>query len=159
MAADDALKRIEERLARLETQLAQGAPGGAVVDPPAWPWGGWPRPPHRPWPGPIVDKAAYARVPQVSAVVDPAVYRPSYIADPAPWPISYADPQPSPWALPAALPWVGHVGGDPPPSDFSRFSVAQLEASLHTIAAEKSRLTAMEGMIKQLLEKQKQQAG
>jgi hypothetical protein len=59
-----------------------------------------------------------------------------------------------------AGPWGGGGGGhipihrpvgDPPPWDVSRFSVAQLKASLHAISAEKTRLEAMEGLINQQL--------
>jgi hypothetical protein len=54
---------------------------------------------------------------------------------------------------------LGRVGpiGDPPPIDVSRFSVAQLEAALHSIAAEQARLGSMETMIKQQLDKAKKQ--
>lgn len=45
--------------------------------------------------------------------------------------------------------------GDPAPIDLSRFSAAQLQSSLHSISAEKTRLTAMEGLITQHLEKHK----
>jgi hypothetical protein len=45
--------------------------------------------------------------------------------------------------------------GDPAPIDISRFSAAQLQASLHSINAEKTRLAAMEGLVKQQLEKLK----
>ena len=52
---------------------------------------------------------------------------------------------------------VGHHGpiGDPAPVDVSRFSAAQLQSSLHSINAEKTRLAAMEGLINQELEKRK----
>jgi len=53
---------------------------------------------------------------------------------------------------------VGPIG-DPPPIDVSRFSVAQLEAALHSISAEKARLGSMETMIKQQLDKLKGQKG
>lgn len=45
--------------------------------------------------------------------------------------------------------------GDPPPIDFSRFSAAQLQASLHSINAEKTRLAAMEDLVNQQLKKAK----
>src|SRR5437867_614185 len=67
MADDDALKRLEARLTRLEATLAQQpggtgggtttVPGGVVVDPAPWPgggYGGWGR-----WPHPIVDPAPW----------------------------------------------------------------------------------------------------
>jgi hypothetical protein len=63
-----------------------------------------------------------------------------------------------------AGPWTGGGGvgvrphgpiGDPAPIDVSRFSAAQLQSSLHSISAEKTRLAAMEGLINQELEKRK----
>ena len=64
-----------------------------------------------------------------------------------------------------AGPWGGGGGGggirphgpigDPAPIDVSRFSTAQLQASLHSIAAEKTRLAAMESLINQHLDKAK----
>ena len=63
-----------------------------------------------------------------------------------------------------AGPWGGGGGGvipvhrpvgDPAPIDVSRFSAAQLQSSLHSINAEKARLTAMEGLVNQELEKRK----
>jgi hypothetical protein len=45
--------------------------------------------------------------------------------------------------------------GDPAPIDFSRFSAAQLQASLHSISAEKTRLAALEELINQQLKKAK----
>jgi hypothetical protein len=50
---------------------------------------------------------------------------------------------------------IGHIG-DPPPIDISRLTASQLESSLHTINAERSRLDSMETMIKQQLETLKQ---
>jgi hypothetical protein len=50
---------------------------------------------------------------------------------------------------------VHHPVGDPAPIDVSRFSAAQLQSSLHSINAEKARLTAMEGLVNQELEKRK----
>src|SRR5215468_9720778 len=152
MADDAILKRIEERLTRLEASLSQGVgsftpPGGTVVDPPPWgggvvsdpaPWWGrhhhWPYP----FPHPIADPVPFPRYP---------------IADPAPYP--YAYPYASPYAQQAAFagrrfPFPGPIG-DPPPPDISRLSIAQLEASLHTINAERARLDAMETMVKQRL--------
>ncbi len=170
MAADDTLKKIEERLTRLEATLSQGSgagptvPGGAVVDPAPWGggWGGgW-----YPWgPHPIVDPAAYYHRP----VVDPAAFHRA-VVDPAPWgggggwggwhpPHPIVDPAAwaaRPAAVSAALGRIGPIG-DPPPIDVSRFSVAQLEAALHSINAEKARLNSMETLIKQQLDKAKQQ--
>jgi hypothetical protein len=50
---------------------------------------------------------------------------------------------------------LGRVGpvGDPPPPDVSRFSISQLEATLHSINAEKARLSAVETLVTQQLEK------
>ena len=129
--ADDALKKLEDRLTRLEAALSQqgggGAggvpPGGAVVDPAPWGGGwGWGYP-H--WPHPIVDPAVFHR---------PIVDSPAFAAASA------------------------RIGPnvDPPPPDISRFSAAQLQASLHSIAAERARLDAMEALIQQHLEKTKQ---
>jgi hypothetical protein len=144
--ADDSLKHIEARLTRIEAALSGGAGGGAtmpalnfIADPgPYGPYGGGGWRPH--WPGPIVDKAAYAR-----------------------WPTAVVDPGPDPWgggwggghtAMPFAR--IGHIG-DPPGPDFSRFSISQLEGSLHSIHAERARLDSMETMIKQQLETLKKQ--
>jgi hypothetical protein len=183
MAADDTLKKIEERLTRLEAAQAKGAgaggaavPGGAVVDPPPWGgggwggWGGW----HPGWPPrPVVDPAVFHR-PVVDPaafhrpVVDPAVFNRA-VVDPAPWgggggwggwphwPHPIVDP--AAWAShQASAEALGRIGpiGDPPPPDVSRFSIAQLEAALHSINAEKARLTSMETLIKQQLDKAKQ---
>ena len=191
MAADDTLKKIEERLTRWEGLLSQGGtgagaqvPGGAIVDPAPWGgggggWGwGW----HPGWPPhPVVDPAAFHR-----PVVDPAAFhRP--VVDPAAFSHAVVDPAPSPWSgggwgggwggwhwpvpgpigdqAPMPTPFfarsaatLGRVGpiGDPPPIDVSRFSAAQLEAALHSIAAEQARLTSMQTMIQQHLDKAKQ---
>jgi hypothetical protein len=85
------------------------------------------------------------------------------VVDPVPWPHPIADPAPN-WqaavlagvGLPSAVASMGRVV-DPPPPDVGRFNAAQLESSLHSIAAEKARLAAMETMIKQQLEKLKKQ--
>ncbi len=175
--ADDALKNLEDRLTRLEAALSQqggGAaafpPGGAVVDPVPWAGGGggwswypyWPRPVvdpaafHRPvvdpaaFHRPVVDPAAFHR-----PVVDPAAfYRP--VVDPAAFHRPVVDPAAfPPAASAAAFAGIGPIG-DPPPPDISRFSVAQLQASLHSIAAERARLDAMETLIKQQLDRAKQ---
>jgi len=60
-----------------------------------------------------------------------------------------------------AGPWLGGGGGgilhghgpvgDPAPIDISRFSATQLQSSLHSISAEKTRLAAMESLINQQL--------
>lgn len=164
-AADDNVKRLEERLTRLEAALNQigGAggftpPGGAVVDPPPWHYR-WPTTVSdpAPWPHPIADPAPYPwygggyfrrpiPIPGPSPIVDSA---------------TFAGAVPSQFTTQAAsaqslLGRIGHVG-DPPPIDVSRFSVVQLEAALHSIAAEKARLASMETMIKQQLETAKKQ--
>jgi len=142
-------------------------PGGAVVDPAPWGGGGgwgwpyWPHPIvdpaafHRPvvdpaaFPRPVVDPAVFHR-----PVVDPAAYyhRPGPVVDPA----AFAVHRPGPIVDPAAFARIGYVGGDPPPPDVSRFSVVQLQAALHGIAAERARLDSMETLIKQQLDKAKQ---
>lgn len=202
--ADDALKKLEERITRLEAALSnQGGgtggagftPGGAVVDPAPWGGGGgwgwphWPHPVvdpaafavHRPVvdpaayyhrPGPVVDPAAFA---VHHPVVDPAAYyhRPGPVVDPAVFALHrpmvdpaayYHRPGPvvdpaafhRPVVDPAAFARVGPVGGDPPPPDVSRFSAVQLQASLHSIAAERARLDSLETLIKQQLDKVQQ---
>ncbi len=139
MANEDALKRLEDRLARLETMLTQPgggftAPGGFVVDPAPWPGGGSGWHPRWPWPWP------------------------NPIADPVPWPHPISDPAPGGgFGGGFTRPGIGLGGrfgpiGDPAPIDISRFSIAQLESSLHSISAERSRLTAMEALVKQQLE-------
>jgi hypothetical protein len=150
MANEDTLKKLEERLTRLEATLSQGqggpggftAPGGAVVDPAPWPGGGWGgyHYPRWPWPHPIVD---------------PVPWGPQTISDPAPW-AGGGFAQPRQAFAASALGRIGHIG-DPAPIDISRFSVSQLESSLHSINAEKARLTSMETMIKGQLEKLKKQ--
>ena len=154
---DAEMKALDARLTRIETALAQQQqhahttaqiPGGAVVDPAPWPGGGggwgWPHWPHWPWPHPIVDSATFAARrpgvlgPNIGAVADPAA---SHL-------------QTSAFGQ-EALHKIGHTGGDPPPIDVSRFSIAQLEASLHSINAEKARLASMETMINQQLTKLK----
>jgi hypothetical protein len=58
---------------------------------------------------------------------------------------------------PPASTMFGRIGpiGDPAPIDIGRFSISQLESALHTINAEKARLTSMETMIKQQLDNAK----
>ena len=171
--ADDRVKILEERLTRLEARLAQQPtgtgggggftpPGGVivdsapwaasqfqqffprpspVVDPAPWPYypGGW----GRPWPTPVVDPGPFPH-----PVVDPAPWR--HIVDPAVFAQSAA----------AQLGRFRPVGGDPPPPDLSRLSIQQLEATVHSIAAEKARLDAMEEMVnKQIETLKKQQPG
>jgi hypothetical protein len=160
MFEDDAIKKLEARLTRLEATVAQhpsGATGavpniGAIADPVPWPWGGggWGG-----WgggrPGPIVDPAAYASL--YRGIVDPAPWwggRPPW--GPIPDPAVFAGAVPSQ----ASFARFGPVG-DPPPIDVSRFSIAQLEAALHSINAEKARLTSMEALVKGQLDRLKEQ--
>lgn len=150
----EVMRRIEERLTRLEANLAQRpaaggftAPGGAVVDPA--PWGGaWGIPPRWtiPTPTPVVDPAPWGgwNIPPRWTIPTPTP-----VVDPAPWGGGFGGPG-------GFIPRPGPIG-DPPPFDISRLTATQLEASLHTINAEKARLDAMETMIKQQMEKLKQQ--
>jgi len=59
----------------------------------------------------------------------------------------------------AALGRLRPVGGDPPPPDLSRLTIQQLEATIHTISAEKARLDAMEAMVNKQIETLKKQQG
>jgi uncharacterized small protein (DUF1192 family) len=168
--ADDRIKILEERLTRLEATLAQRPSGGGgftppggvivdsapwaasqfqfarpmpspVVDPAPWPyWGGWPRP--WPWPTPVVDPGPFPH-----PVVDPAPWR-SHIVDPAVFAQSAA----------ASLGRIGRIA-DPPPPDLSRLSIQQLEATIHSISAERARLDAMEEMVKKQIDALKKQPG
>ncbi|HKV11462.1 MAG TPA: hypothetical protein VJ725_25180 [Thermoanaerobaculia bacterium] len=152
MADEDSLRKLEERLTRIEAALAQQqpgvggftAPGGAVVDPAPFPvYGRWGQ--YR-WPHPVVDPGPW----------------PQPVVDPLPW------PQPQPVVDPAPRPpfqtgggatvfgRIGHVA-DPPPPDLGRLNVSQLEAALHSINAEKARLSSLEGLINQHLERAKKQ--
>ena len=161
--ADDRVRILEERLTRLESALAQRQtgtaggggggftpPGGVIVDSAPWAgrqaqidpvpwiyWGGWRR-----WPNPVVDPGPF----------------PMPVVDPAPWPNPIADPATfaQSAATTAALGRIGRVG-DPPPPDFSRLSVQQLEATIHSISAERARLDAMEEMVKKQIETLKKQ--
>lgn len=166
MADDDKLKILEDRLTRLEAALTQrpptagGAtlPPGAVVDPAPWGGGGgvWQ---FHPRPSPVVDPAPWW------GGWRPRPWPPMPVVDPAPWPTPVVDPAPwaqgpgqfaSPAAATAATA-VGRIGpvGDPPPFDFSTLSVAQLESTLHNIAAERARLDSLETTVKQQLERAK----
>jgi len=169
MPVEDSLKKIEERLTRLEAVLAQQAPGaaggtgfvppgGTVVDPaPYGGGGGWGQaraiqwPPH--WPTPVVDPAPWWPTP----VVDPAPWwgggfpRPRPIVDPA----VFAGGAPGQAAAATTFARFGHIG-DPPPIDLSRLNVSQLESALHSVNAEKARLASLETLINQHLERAKQ---
>lgn len=159
MADDDAMKKLEARLTRLEAAMAQqtgaggagttGLPAGFIADPAPYPyggWGGWGWRPH-----PIVDPAAFAAHGRPGVITDPGPTHFRPVVDPAAF-ASAAQPQMTATAL-------GRIGpiGDPPPIDVSRFSIAQLEATLHSIAAEKARLASMETMVTQQLNTLKKQ--
>jgi hypothetical protein len=161
MSEEDTLRRIEARLTRLEATLSQQSATniphpGAVVDPLPWPWGGGGWGVGGPWqpgrPHPIVDPAAYA--PQYLSQYR---YHPPYIVDPVPWP--YLDPSAYAGATQATAASFRRPGPimDPPPIDVSRFTVEQLEATLHSISAEKARLNSMENMVRQQLEKRQRE--
>jgi hypothetical protein len=150
MPDEDAIKRLEARLTRVEAALAQfGGRPHPIVDPAAFAGAGR-------WPGPVVDPTPWPQ-----PVVDPLPW-PYPIVDPVPWPrpvvdpATYATAAQSRAAAAAALGRVGTIG-DPPPIDISRFSIAQLEATLHSINAERARLTSIETMVTQQLNKLKEQ--
>jgi hypothetical protein len=166
MSAEDSLKNLEERLTRLEAALAQQQPtgpggpggftppGGAVVDPAPFPGGG--RWGYYRWPHPVVDPGPWPH-----PVVDPVPWWPHPVVDPGPsWPHPVVDPAPRQGFQTAnaatAFGRIGHIA-DPAPPDLSRLSVAQLEAALHSINAEKARLSSMEALVNQHLERAKKQ--
>lgn len=130
------IKALEERLTRLESVMTQASaarpgftlPPGTVVDPA--PWGG----------GVVVDPAPYPWRPYPWRYPIP---RP--IGDPSPDPLTVAT------TFTARQPQFGPIG-DPPPIDISRLSGAQLQATLHNIAAERARLDGLEEMVKSQLE-------
>lgn len=144
--SEDATKTLEARLAYLETTVSQltallsrGTGLPINVDPPAWPWGGWGaggvfRPPIN------VD-------PPASPWATAAYYRLPVNVDPPPWP----------WGLGGGVyrPPTGPVI-DPVPVDFTRVPASHLEATLHSIHAEKARLASLEALITQQLEKVKE---
>lgn len=162
--ADDRIKILEERLMRLEAAMAQQPTArqgftspGTVVDPPPNP-GGW----GFPRPRPVVDPApwpwwGYHHWPPY--IVDPPPWPPTTISDPAPWPNPIVDPASIDRVRATATANFARIGPsvDPLPIDVSRLTASQLESSLHTINAERSRLDSMETMIKQRLENLKQQ--
>ena len=150
--AEDRMRILEERLTRLEANLQRAASGAGagfgggftavpspVVDPAPWPYHWYRRP---------------------NFIADPAPY-PHPVVDPAPWPNPIADPATiAQSSLTAA--GLGRrimTGVDPPPPDITRYSVIQLEAALHSIAAERARLDSMEQMINKQLETARKQQG
>jgi len=183
--AEDRLKIMEERLTRIEAALTQRTsapgtggggggftpPGGIITDPAPWHGGFISDPP--PWQG-----GSWQFIPRPSPVVDPAPWWqggwtrphwPTTIVDPGPFPRPVVDP--APWhnpivdpavfaqqaSLAASLGRIRPIGGDPPPPDISRFNISQLEATIHSIAAERTRLDAMESMVKKQIDALKQQ--
>jgi hypothetical protein len=94
--------------------------------------------------------------------VDPVPW-PHPVVDPVPWPHPVVDPAPrggfQTAQTAATATAFGRIGSvvDPAPPDLSRLSVAQLEAALHSINAEKARLSSMEALINQHLERAKKQ--
>jgi hypothetical protein len=170
--AEDRIRILEERLTRLEATLAQRPsgggsggftpPSGVIVDSAPYAGGQWGYY-HRPIPSPVVDPApwpypgGWGRPRWPTPVVDPGPF-PTPVVDPAPWPTPIVDPAVFAQSL-AALGRIRPVGGDPPPPDFSRLSVSQLEATLHSISAERARLDGMEAMVKKQIEATKKQPG
>jgi len=168
--AEDRLKILEERLTRLEANLAQRASGGGAG---AAAGGGFTA-----VPGTISDPGPWAAghwtfVPRPSPVVDPAPWPygwcrprwPNYISDPPPPPGFVVDPAPPPQVFDPGIlqsgvsSLFGRIGkvADPAPPDVTRLSVVQLESALHSIAAERARLDSMEQMVKKQLEAAKKQ--
>jgi hypothetical protein len=79
------------------------------------------------------------------------------VVDPAPWPSPVVDPAVFAQAnLASRLRGIGTVA-DPPPPDIGRLNISQLEATIHTISAERARLDAMESMVKKQLDALKKQ--
>ncbi len=140
--SQEILKRVEERLTRLEASTMAGpaaggfgAPGGAVVDPAPWgPGGGFV--PRWPVPNPIADPAPWW---PGGGFVPPRWPVPNPIADPAPWGGGFGGGT-------GTRPPIGPIG-DPPPMDLGRLNLAQLESSMHSIHAEKARLDSLEKLI------------
>lgn len=173
--AEDRLKIMEERLTRIEAALTQRPstgtggggggftpPGGVITDPAPSPWAGqWQ---FIPRPSPVVDPApwpwggGWTRPRWPTPVVDPGPF-PTPVVDPAPWHNPIVDPAvfAQQASLAASLGRIRPTGGDPPPPDVSRFTAAQLEATIHSIAAERARLDAMEQMVKKQIDALKQQ--
>ncbi len=173
--AEDRLKIMEERLTRIEAALTQRAtagtgaggftpPGGVITDPAPNPWAGqWQ---FIPRPSPVVDPApwpwgggGWTRPRWPTPVVDPGPF-PTPVVDPAPWPNPIVDPavfaQFQQASLASRLRGIGTVA-DPAPPDIGRLNVAQLEATIHSISAERARLDAMESMVKKQIDALKQE--
>ena len=173
--AEERMKILEERLTRIEAALTQRQaapgtgtgggggftlPGGVVSDPAPWP-GNWQFIP-RPIPQPVVDPApwwpgGWSRPRWPTPVVDPGPF-PMPVVDPAPWPNPIVDPAvlAQQANLAATLGRIRTVA-DPAPPDVGRLNVSQLEATMHSISAERARLDAMESMVKKHIETLKKQ--
>ena len=168
--AEERMKILEERLTRIEAALTQRAgvgtgtgggggftpPGGVITDPAPWA-GQWQFIPRQF--SPVVDPAPWwIRQRWPTPVVDPGPF-PTPVVDPAPWPNPIVDPAvlAQQANLAATLGRIRPVGGDPPPPDISRLTASQLEATIHSIAAERARLDAMEQMVNKQLDTLKQQ--
>jgi hypothetical protein len=169
--AEERMKILEERLTRIEAALTQRAgspgtgtgggggftpPGGVITDPAPWagqwqfipsramidpdpvPWFQWMR---SRWPRPVVDPGPF----------------PTPVVDPAPWPNPIVDPAVLAQAnLASMLRNIGKVA-DPAPPDIGRLNISQLEATIHSIGAERARLDAMEQLVNKQLDALKQQ--
>ena len=159
MADEETMKKLDARLSRLEAALSQQQPGnigvkppgGFVSDPAPYPGGGWGHPYPR-WPHPMVDPGPWG---------GPwGPWGPRPVVDSPPWPnpiVDSAVSDPNQLRTTGAgtlLARIGHIG-DPAVMDLSRFTISQLESSLHSINAEKARLASMETMVSQQLEKLK----
>ncbi len=170
--AEERMKILEERLTRIEAALTQRAsatqtggggggggftlPGGVVSDPAPYPWQ-------------FINRAMIDPVPWLQAnwlrprwptpVVDPGPF-PTPVVDPAPWPNPIVDPavlaQAAQANLASMIRGIGKVA-DPAPPDIGRLNVSQLEATMHSIAAERARLDSMEQMVQKQIEALKKQ--
>jgi hypothetical protein len=79
------------------------------------------------------------------------------VVDPAPWPNPIVDPAVLAQAnLASRIRGIGTVA-DPAPPDIGRLNISQLEATIHSISAERARLDAMESMVQKQLEALKKQ--
>ena len=169
--AEERMKILEERLTRLEAAISQRAtatgtgggggggfvpPGGVVSDPAPWA-GNWQFAQRAmidpvPW-----LQALWGRPRWPTPVVDPGPF-PTPVVDPAPWPNPIADPAvfAQQANLASRIRGIGTVA-DPAPPDIGRLNVSQLEATIHSISAERARLDAMESMVKKQIDALKKQ--
>lgn len=147
MTDEKTIKSLEQRLAQLETAISSitgSARTGPFVDPAPWGTGGWGG--VQRWPIPIpVDPAPWGggggwvgSIPRWPIPIP---------VDPAPWGGSFG-------SVPIRPP-IGTIG-DPPPFDLSNLNLSQLESSLHTINAEKTRLESLEKLVKDQIANRKQ---